>query len=125
MIGLAISIALPTDFSTSPLAEFARRVVILDSTSFQLPAAKAEYFRGSGGSASQAAVKIKFGVDIKSGQFFYLLQDGTSPDNCYSNGFMNHVRCVRFTYQGLRIFKYANLFGDAAKRGVLFKPIKK
>lgn len=67
------------------------RLIILDSTVFQLPPELAEHFRGSGGSASPSAVKIQFGYDLLSSQFFHVIQDGTCPDNSYKNGFIEKV----------------------------------
>ena len=68
------------------------RLIILDSTAFQLPPELAEHFRGSGGSASPSAVKIQFGYDLLSSQFFHVVQDGTCPDNSYKNGFIEQVQ---------------------------------
>jgi hypothetical protein len=46
------------------------RILILDSTKFQLPDALAEYFQGNGGSASSAGVKIQFCYDLKGANGF-------------------------------------------------------
>ncbi len=51
----------------------------------------AHLFSGSGGSASDAAIKIRFGDDLKSGRFFYRLQEGSTPDNKTGNGVVEEV----------------------------------
>jgi len=78
------------DFDPASLTHF-NRILLLDSTSFQLPAELAELFPGCGGSASEAGMKIQFGYDLKSSQFFYEIQEGTSPDNKNSNSFAQEV----------------------------------
>jgi len=80
MLSRAIQISIPYEFDLSLLKSFSR-VIILDSTAFQLPKDLADIFPGSGGSASIAGMKIQFGYDIKSSQFFYLVQEGNVPDN--------------------------------------------
>jgi len=60
----AISISIPHDHEID-FTEF-ETVRIKDSTSFQLPENMAEKFPGSGGSASNAAIRIQFEYDLKS-----------------------------------------------------------
>ena len=48
------------------------KILIKDSTSFQLPENMAEKFAGSGGSASNAAIRIQFEYDLKSEQIIDL-----------------------------------------------------
>jgi len=87
MLSKAIRIAIPSDYDPNLLNNF-QRIIIMDSTSFQLPENLAGIFAGSGGSASGAAVKIQFGYDLKSSSFFYVIQDGNLPDNCEQNSFL-------------------------------------
>lgn len=47
-------------------------VLIKDSTSFQLPESMADKYQGSGGSGSEASVRIQFEFDIKTGRIFDL-----------------------------------------------------
>jgi len=68
-----------------------RRIRLIDSTSFQLPPELASYFRGSGGGASEAAVKILFGYDFKTGDLFYHVTDGTTHDQRRENLFWFYV----------------------------------
>lgn len=64
-----------------------KAVRIKDSTSFQIPEHLAEYFPGSGGSASKAMVRIQFEYDFKSGEVLDLslhafnVQDQTDSVN--------------------------------------------
>ncbi len=62
-----------------------------DSTSFQLPEKLASYFKGSGGNSSKSAIKIIFGYDFKSSQFFYTLLNGTDADHLINNGMMDEI----------------------------------
>ena len=61
MLSKAIRIAIPSDYNPNLLNNF-QRIIIMDSTSFQLPENLAGIFAGSGGSASGAAVKIQFAM---------------------------------------------------------------
>ena len=42
------------------------RIILKDSTHFQLPASYSEKYRGSGGTASESAIKIQYEYDLKS-----------------------------------------------------------
>ncbi len=90
MLSQAIGINLPPSQTLKTLRQFAE-IIIIDSTSFQVPANLAHLFAGSGGSASDAAIKIRFGYDLKSGRFFYRIQEGNSPDNREGNGVVEEV----------------------------------
>ncbi|MCK4782584.1 MAG: IS4 family transposase [Desulfobacteraceae bacterium] len=90
MLSLAIELEMPTDLELSILEAFAR-ILIFDSTSFQLPATLAAYFKGSGGDASEAAIKILFGYDLKSSQFFYVLLNGTDADHLIKSGLIEKI----------------------------------
>ena len=76
MLSLVIKLEVPSDFDLKIMGAF-NRILLFDSTSFQLPETLSVYFKGSGGDASTAAIKILFGYDLKSAQFFYLLLNGT------------------------------------------------
>ena len=58
---LNVSSTLPTDFNGF------NRILIKDSTCFQIDASLAQYYPGSGGGGSDAAVRIQFEYDILSG----------------------------------------------------------
>lgn len=60
------------------------RIVINDSTVFQLPAEYADKYKGCGGGASNAGVKTQYCYDLLSQQIIDItVQDGTSPDCKY------------------------------------------
>lgn len=90
MLAQAIRISLPSGATLKIVAQFTE-VILLDSTSFQVPANLTHLFGGSGGSASTAAIKIRFGYDLKSGRFFYRIQEGNTPDNRDGNGAVEEV----------------------------------
>jgi hypothetical protein len=90
MLSLELKLTVPNSFDLEILSSF-KRVLIQDSTSFELPATLAKFFKGSGGSASEAGIKIQFFYDLKSSHFLYQIQDGVSPDNKYENSFIAYI----------------------------------
>jgi len=57
------------------------RIIIGDSTVFQLPETFTHKYRGSGGGASNAAVKIQYGYDLLSQSIHVMLvEQGVNPD---------------------------------------------
>jgi hypothetical protein len=59
-----------------------QRIVIEDSTTFQLPEMFAQKYKGSGGGASDAAVKIQYAYDLISQKIIVMLvQAGVNPDS--------------------------------------------
>jgi hypothetical protein len=90
MLSLELKLTIPESFDLDILSDF-NRVLIQDSTSWELPENLAKFFKGSGGSASASAIKIQFFYDLKTFQFLYKLQDGVSPDNKYDNSFIAHI----------------------------------
>lgn len=91
MLSLAINLEIPEDIELSALDAF-KRVLLFDSTSFQLPETLVPYFKGSGGCSSNSVIKIIFGYDFKSAQFFYVLLNGTDADHLINNGMMGKIR---------------------------------
>lgn len=89
MLSQSITIS-TTKIDLDLLSNF-KRVLILDSTSIELPKELSEIFRGSGGGASSSSLKIQFCFDLKSGSFFYYLQQGVSPDSKYENSFVEQI----------------------------------
>ncbi|MEA3350711.1 MAG: IS4 family transposase [Chloroflexota bacterium] len=90
MLSLAIELEVPSDIEL-PVIESFERILIFDSTSFQLPDTLAPYFRGSGGDASKSAIKILFGYDFKSAKYFYVILNGTDPDHLINNGIIDEI----------------------------------
>ena len=121
MLSWAITLELPQRVSQEMAALGPRfnRILIFDSTSFQLPEELATYFRGSGGGGSEAAVKILFGYDLKSYQFFYLIEDGTAPDQLNSSGFLHQIQANDLEISDLGFFNIAT-FADLDQKGAFY-----
>ncbi|MGH7493048.1 MAG: IS4 family transposase [bacterium] len=109
MLAWSISLELPQRLTkeVQTLCPHFQRILILDSTSFQLPRALARYFRGSGGGGSEAAVKILFGYDFKGGQFFYRLTDGVTHDHLSDCGFLQGIAAGDLEISDLGFFNIA------------------
>lgn len=59
-----------------------KRIVVEDSTSFQIPEMFAAQYKGSGGGASDAAVKIQYAYDLISQKIISMVaQAGVNPDS--------------------------------------------
>ncbi|MGI0036520.1 MAG: IS4 family transposase, partial [Nitrososphaera sp.] len=111
MLAWSISLELPQRLTkeVQTLCPHFQRILILDSTSFQLPPALARYFRGSGGGGSKAAVKILFGYDFKAGQFFYRLTDGVTHDHLSDSNFLQQIVAGDLEISDLGFFNIAAL----------------
>lgn len=60
------------------------RIIISDSTSFQLPASYAHRYKGFGGGASKAGIKNQYSYDLLSGEIIELkVRDGVVNDSGY------------------------------------------
>ena len=91
MLSLVIKLEVPNDVGVKILEGF-KRIILFDSTSFQLPETLTEYFKGSGGDASPSAIKILFGYDLKGAKFFYLLLNGTDADHLLKSGIIEEIK---------------------------------
>ena len=118
MLSQAIRITLPSSHNLESLPQFAE-VIIVDSTSFQIPDTLAHLFAGSGGNASDAAIKIRFGYDLKSGRFFYRIQDGNTPDNTTGNGVVEDVSKGSLRISDLGFFNI-QAFADLQEKGAYY-----
>lgn len=68
--------------------EFFNRVLVLDSTSFQLPAHYASTYKGTGGDASPSAIKIHLSYNLKAtGEMDFEIRSGGTSDR--QNTIMN------------------------------------
>lgn len=104
MLAWSISLKLPQRLSkeVQTLCPHFQRILILDSTSFQLPPTLARYFRGSGGGGSQAAVKILFAyMDAKGAFYLSRLRPDVKVYQC-RNGEFEEFDLVHFA-QKLRV----------------------
>jgi len=70
---------LDTDFDT--IKEKFKRIRIMDSTTFSLPGNLMSFYRGNGGGASEAAVKVNLEYDLLTASFVNLkVTEGTEND---------------------------------------------
>jgi len=68
----------------SEIDNYFKRIIVLDSTSFQVPEVHKETYPGSGGSAQTAGVKINLEMELKSGNYINLeVVAGSSDDNTF------------------------------------------
>lgn len=107
MLALSLEMELPKRLSEQIHAAVCprfNRILIFDSTAFQLPEALARYFRGVGGDGPQAAVKILFGYDFKSCRFLYRLREGTAPDQLEPHGLLEEIHAGDLEISDLGFF---------------------
>lgn len=121
MLSFAITLELPERLSqaVATLCPRFKRILIYDSTSFQLPKELAKYFRGSGGDGSKAAVKILFGYDLKSHHFFYRLQDGVAHDQLHQEDYLQQLEAADLEISDLGFFNI-EAFADIAQKGAFY-----
>jgi len=121
MLAKSVALELPQRLSKEIEALNAHfvRILIFDSTSFQLPAELASYFRGSGGGASEAAVKILFGYDFKAGELFYHVTDGTTHDQLTDSGFLQKIKAGDLEISDLGFFNITT-FAQLQTRGAFY-----
>ncbi len=124
MLSLAITLELPARLSSRPsgiaaLCPRFKRLLVFDSTSFQLPEDLASYFRGSGGGGSEAAVKILFGYDFKSYHFFYRLQDGIAHDQLHQEDYLQQIDAGDLEISDLGFFNI-EAFADIDQKGAFY-----
>ena len=118
MLSLAIKLTVPHELDLQLLASF-QRILLFDSTSFQLPPTLTPYFKGSGGDASTAVIKILFGYDLKSAQFFYLLLHGTDADHLLKHGLLDDIHAQDLEISDLGFFGL-EVFAAIAAKGAFF-----
>lgn len=118
MLAQAIRINWPPAQTLKILEQFVE-VIIVDSTSFQVPANLAHLFKGAGGSGSEAGIKIRFGYDLKSGRFFYKLQSGNASDNQKGNGVVEEVSSGALRLSDLGFFTLQG-FAELDAKGASF-----
>lgn len=118
MLSLVIELEVPHDLELAVLKAF-KRILIFDSTAFQLPESLAAYFKGPGGDASAAGVKILFGYDLKSAQFFYVVLAGTAADHLIQNGAMAAIEAGDLEISDLGYFG-VETFAEIEARGAYY-----
>lgn len=91
----------------------------MDSTQITLPTELAELFKGSGGAASTAGIKIQFYYDLKTGRFNYEIQEGVNQDSKYSNNFVDALNKNDLIIKDLGYFNM-EVFVDIANRDAYY-----
>ena len=87
------------------------RILIWDTTNFQLPAKLADAFRGNGGSSSPAGIKIHFGDDFNSQEWFYHISSATDSDTSMKENIIDKIQPKDLTiydlgYYNVEIFQH-------------------
>ncbi len=118
VLSKSLELKVPKSLNLDDLSSF-KKVVVLDSTCFQIPKELADYFPGTGGSSSKAGVKIQFGYDLIGNHFFYQLQARTCNDNKYENNFIEEMNEGELLLKDLGYFN-GKAFEDLDKQGTLF-----
>lgn len=117
MLSKAINISIK-EIDLKLLVNF-NRVLILDSTLIELPEELSKLFKGHGGGASTSSIKIQFCYDLKFGKFFYLIQEGVSPDNKYDNSFVDKLIKYDLIIKDLGYFN-PQVFIDTSNKGAYY-----
>lgn len=118
ILSLSLNLQVPKSLNLENLSSF-KKVMVLDSTSFQVPEELAEYFPGTGGMSSKAGVKIQFGYDLIGDRFFYELQGRTCNDNKYENNFVDEMGEGELLLKDLGYFN-GKAFEDLDQQKTLF-----
>jgi len=118
MLSLVIKLEVPSELELTVLSAF-KRILIFDSTAFQLPETLAPYFKGFGGDASEAGIKILFGYDLKSARFFYVVLNGTDADHLIRNGVIGEIGTGDLEISDLGFFG-VETFAQIEARGAFY-----
>ena len=102
----------------SDLLERVNRVLLTDSSSWDVSAHLKDIFPGSGGSASSANCKLQFVYDYKSGSIV-LLEDraGTEPDQKYSKNLVSLIQEGDLLIPDLGYWNFETFLGIDGKGG--------
>jgi hypothetical protein len=93
------------------------RVLIFDSSSWDVDPHLAEVFPGSGGDASTANCKLQVGYDYKHGELgFFKIDPGTIPDNAYTTQIPSLLRAGDMAIFDQGYFKLETLSQIAHKQ---------
>lgn len=96
------------------------RVMIVDSSSWDIDPKLADIFGGSGGSASAANCKLQAFYEYKRGQLsFFEITAGTCPDNKYTHQLPKHMEAKDLLLTDLGFF-CLKTFHDIDAKGAFF-----
>lgn len=117
---LEISTSKEIDKSIPSLLESFERVCLLDSTIIELPDSLSAIWRGSGGTGSEAAMKLQLMIDYKNGEYMNVAPtDGVTPDQNYAMEAVKLLNSGDLVIFDLGYFSQKALF-DISKTGVYF-----
>ena len=104
----------------TPLLEYFKNVIVIDSSSWDISEKLKDIFPGSGGSASKANCKLQCAYDYKSGSIV-LLEDrkGTEPDQKYSQNIVSLIQTGALFLFDLGYWCF-NTFYEIASKGAYF-----
>jgi hypothetical protein len=97
-----------------------KRVLIFDSSSWDVDAHLADVLPGSGGGASTANCKLQVGYDYRHGKLgFFKIDPGTRPDNAYTTQLPSILQAGDLALFDQGYFKLETLF-KIANKGAFF-----
>jgi hypothetical protein len=97
-----------------------KRVLIFDSSSWDVDPHLADVFPGSGGGASTANCKLQVGYEYKHGELgFFKIDPGTRPDNAYTTQLPSILQAGDLALFDLGYFKLETL-SKIANKGAFF-----
>jgi hypothetical protein len=117
---LEISISGEMDESIPGPLESFERVCLLDSTIIELPDSLSAIWKGSGGTGSEAVMKLQLMLDYKSGEYMNVTPtDGVTPDQSYAKEAVKLLSSRDLVMFDLGYFSQKALF-DISAAGAYF-----
>ena len=96
------------------------RVIIKDSTRFEIPEVYKDYLPGTGGSSSKAGACLQFEYDIKGGGITDLsLTAGNKPDNSNASNVLDTIASNDLVIRDLGYFTFRS-FSNIMSKGAFF-----
>ena len=97
-----------------------KRVLIFDSSSWDVDPSLRHVLPGSGGAASDANCKLQAGYEYKSGSLgFFAVTEGIKPDQAHSSCLSDHVQSGDLMLTDLGYFKLS-VFQKLEDKGAFF-----
>jgi hypothetical protein len=117
---LELSTAKSIDADIPELLNGFSKVHLLDSTYTQLPDSVSHIWRGAGGDASKAGMKLQLMIDYKSGKYESIVTtDGVTPDQTYMKQAIKLLGCDELMIYDLGYFKQEYMM-DISEKGSYF-----
>ena len=118
VLSLAVEQHIPNILKINLPPQF-NRILLWDSTSFQLPKALSAVFSGLGGSASIAGAKIQFCYDLVHHQWQYILQSATHSDSTIVDEIISNTQAGDLIIQDLGYFN-VNIFDSIHEKDAYY-----